>query len=92
MTVLRLWSDFHGRTPIDVFMYEPFLFAQEYIVARWEKVGEGLKTPVVRRETLIATKRSGARPQDLADIAELVRRAHAPHRGAATNLQSVFVR
>ena len=71
MTVLRLWSDFHGRTPIDVFVYEPFLFAQEYTVARWEKVGEELKTPVVRRETLIAMKRSAARPQDLADIAEL---------------------
>ena len=69
--VLRLWSDFHGRTPIAVFVYEPFLFAQEYIVARWEKVGEGLKTPVVRRETLIAMKRSAVRPQDLADIAEL---------------------
>jgi len=58
MTVLRLWSDFHGRTPIDVFVYEPFLFAQEYPVARWEKVGEELKTPIVRRETLIAMKRS----------------------------------
>jgi len=71
MTVLRLWSDFHGRTPIYIFVYEPFLFAQEYPVARWEKVGEDLKTPVVRRETLIAMKRSAARPQDLADIAEL---------------------
>ena len=27
MTVLRLWSDFHGRTPLGVFVYEPFLFA-----------------------------------------------------------------
>ena len=40
-------------------------------MARWEKVGEELKTPIVRRETLIAMKRSAARPQDLADIAEL---------------------
>jgi len=71
MTVLRLWSDFHGRTPIDVFVHEPFLFAQEYTVARWEKVAEDLQTPVVRRETLIAMERSAARPQDLADIAEL---------------------
>jgi len=71
MTVLRLWSDFHGRTPIDIFVYEPFHFAQEYTVARWEQIGDELKTPVVRRETLIAMKRSAARPQDLADIAEL---------------------
>jgi len=34
-------------------------------------MGESWKTPVVRRETLIAMKRSAARPQDLADIAEL---------------------
>ena len=67
----QAWSDFHGRTPIDVFVYEPFLFAQEYTAARWQKVGEELKTPGVRRETLIAMKRSAARPQDLADIAEL---------------------
>ncbi len=40
-------------------------------MARWDKVGEGLKTPIVRRETLIAMKRLAARPQDLADIAEL---------------------
>ena len=48
MAVLRLWSDFHGRTPIDVFVYEPFLFAQEYTVARWEKVGKP-RLSVVKR-------------------------------------------
>ena len=29
MTVLRLWSDLHRRTPIDVFVCEPFNFAEE---------------------------------------------------------------
>jgi len=35
--------------------------------ANWRRA----EIPVVRRETLIAMKRSAARPQDLADIAEL---------------------
>jgi hypothetical protein len=71
MTVLRLWSELHRRTPIDVFAYEPFDFAEEYAAATWEKIDGELKTAVVRCETLIAMKRSAARPQDLADVAEL---------------------
>jgi len=30
MVVLKLWSDEHRRTPIDVFIYEPFDFEEEY--------------------------------------------------------------
>src|SRR5450755_3370721 len=30
MIVLKLWSDRHRRTPIDVFVYEPFDFEKEY--------------------------------------------------------------
>jgi len=30
MLVLRLWSDVHRRTPIDVFVYEPFDFQEEF--------------------------------------------------------------
>ena len=71
MTVLRLWSDLHRRTPLDVFVYEPFDFAEEYAAAKWEQIAAHLKAPVVRWETLIAMKRLAARPQDLADVAEL---------------------
>jgi predicted nucleotidyltransferase len=71
MTVLRLWSDLHRRTPVDVFVYEPFHFAEEYATAKWEEITKGVEAPVVRCETLIAMKRLAARPQDLADIAEL---------------------
>jgi hypothetical protein len=71
MTVLRLWSDLHRRTPVDVFVYEPFNFVQEYAAANWEEIATDLKAPVVRCETLIAMKRVAARPQDLADVAEL---------------------
>jgi len=73
MTVLRLWSDLHRRTPVYVFVYEPFGFAEEYKAAKREEVTKGVEALVVRCETLIAMKRLAARPQDLADIAELER-------------------
>lgn len=71
MVVLKLWSDAHRRTPIDVFIYEPFDFTQEYAAAFWEKVLGSLKAPIVRYETLLEMKRVAGRPQDLADIADL---------------------
>ena len=71
MTVLRLWSDLHRRTPVDVFVYEPFGFQEEYAAAKWVEVTTDVKAPVVRYETLIAMKHFAARPQDLADVAEL---------------------
>jgi hypothetical protein len=71
MTVLRLWSDLHRRTPVDVFVYEPFHFTEEYAAANWEEIAADLKAPVVRCETLMGMKRVAGRPQDLADVAEL---------------------
>jgi predicted nucleotidyltransferase len=71
MVVLKLWSDVHRRTPIDVFVYEPFDFAREYAAAKWEEVMGTIKAPVVGLAALMAMKRSAGRPQDLADIAEL---------------------
>lgn len=71
MVVLKLWSDAHRRTPVDVFIYEPFDFAQEFAAARWEPVAGDMLAPIVRYETLLELKRAAARPQDIADIAEL---------------------
>jgi hypothetical protein len=68
MTVLRLWSDLHRSTPVGVFVYEPFQFAEEYAAAKWEEIRADLKVPIVRCETLIAMKRLAGRPQDLADV------------------------
>jgi len=73
MIVLKLWSDSHQRTPIDVFIYEPFDFAAE-----WEKLAnlelcDGLRAPVVSLESLLRMKREAGRPQDLIDIEELTR-------------------
>ena len=68
MLVLKLWSDAHRRTPIDVFVYEPFDFADEWQRAPRFEWGEGLHVPVVSLPTLLAMKREAGRPQDLADI------------------------
>jgi predicted nucleotidyltransferase len=73
MIVLKLVSDVHRRTPVDVFVYEPFDFAQEYKLARIEKITGGQTVRIVRLETLLAMKRAAARPRDLADIADLER-------------------
>ena len=73
MTVLRLWSDLQRRTPVDVFVYEPFNFVEEYAAAKWEEISPHLKAPVIRCNTLLAMKRVAARPQDFADISELER-------------------
>src|SRR5437660_664453 len=47
MVVLKLWSDLHRRTPIDVFIYEPFDFQCEHGMAKWEVIMGDIKAPVV---------------------------------------------
>ncbi len=73
MVVLKLWSDVHRRTPIDVFVYEPFNFQQEYDAAYWVELSDHLKAPMVRYQTLLEMKRDAGRPQDIADVADLER-------------------
>ncbi len=71
MLVLKLWSDEHRWTPIDIFVYEPFDMDAEWASASRIEWTPGLKVPVVTKETLLKMKREAGRPQDLADIAEL---------------------
>lgn len=73
MIVLKLWSDAHRRTPIDIFVYEPFDFAAEWAVATPLEVAPGLSAPVVTLATLLEMKRAAGRPHDLIDIEELQR-------------------
>ena len=73
MIVLKLWSDSHRRTPIDIFIYEPFDFDREFPRALHVEVGHGVTAPVVSLETLLQMKREAGRPQDLVDIEELSR-------------------
>jgi len=73
MIVLKLWSDEHRRTPVDIFVYEPFDFALESEVASALEICPGLPAPVVSLSTLLQMKRVAGRPQDLIDIEELER-------------------
>lgn len=73
MIVLKLWSDEHRRTPIDVFVYEPFPFDREYAAAVQVELAPGLLAPIVSLNTLLQMKREAGRPQDLQDIKELTR-------------------
>lgn len=73
MIVLKLWSDHHRRTPVDIFVYEPFDFNHEIDAASALDICPGVSAPVVSLETLLAMKRAAARPQDLIDIEELQR-------------------
>ena len=71
MLVLKLWSDQHRRTPLDIFVYEPFDFEREYARARWEQISPTVRAPIVSYEALLAMKKEAAREKDLLDIAAL---------------------
>jgi len=73
MITLKLWSDKHRRTPVDIFIYEPFDFARELPKMRKEEIAPGIFAPVVSLKTLLAMKREAGRPKDLEDIEELNR-------------------
>ena len=73
MIVLKLWSDAHRRTPVDIFVYEPFDFAAEFSQAVRLEIYPGVLAPVVTLKTLLKMKRAAGRPQDLTDIEELQR-------------------
>ena len=71
MLVLKLWSEEHRRTPIDIFVYEPFDMRAELNRAVWVELSEEVRVPIVSLSALLAMKRTASRPQDLADIHEL---------------------
>jgi predicted nucleotidyltransferase len=73
MIVLKLWSDEHLRTPIDIFVYEPFAFSEEVSRVCHMEIGPGIIAPIVSLQTLLAMKREAGRPQDKIDIEELTR-------------------
>ncbi|MGL4401748.1 MAG: nucleotidyl transferase AbiEii/AbiGii toxin family protein [Luteolibacter sp.] len=73
MIVLKLWSDLHRRTPIDIFVYEPFEFAEEIQQLIRMDLSPGVSAPIVSLKTLLAMKREADRPQDHIDIEELQR-------------------
>jgi hypothetical protein len=73
MIVLKLWSDDHRRTPVDVFVYEPFDFSEEFEKACLSELQSGIFARIVSLEALIEMKLVAGRPHDLMDIEELRR-------------------
>lgn len=73
MIVLKLWSDDHRRTPVDVFVYEPFDFYKEFEKAYLSELQPGIFARIVSLEALIEMKLVANRPHDLMDVEELRR-------------------
>ena len=73
MIVLKLWSEAHVRTPIDVFVYEPFNFDEELKRATWEPVIGNVLAPVLACSSLVKMKYEAGRDKDLLDIQALAK-------------------
>ncbi len=70
MLVFSMRKPDPDSTPVDIFVEEPFPFAQEYAHAFWEELA-GIRAPVLRYDELIRLKLDSGRPNDLADIDQL---------------------
>lgn len=70
MVVFQMRNPDPRSTRLDIFVEEPFPFADELARAKWEELA-GIQAPVLRLERLLQMKRESGRPQDLADIAQL---------------------
>jgi hypothetical protein len=75
MVVLQLWSDDHLRTPVDIFVMEPFPFSEESARAIRQEIYPGIIAPFVSLPTLLAMKRGANRAKDRLDI-ENLRKLH----------------
>ncbi len=71
--VFHLVSDRHRETDVDVFVKEPFDFADEYEQAPRKEIAAGLIAPVACMETLIRMKDAAGRGKDVIDVAQLRR-------------------
>ena len=67
LTVFSFSSPNHPTTEIDVFVEEPFPFAEGWARASIADLGD-VRVPVASRADLIAMKRRAGRPQDLEDV------------------------
>jgi len=71
MIVFQMIGDDYRWEPIDVFIREPFPFAEARARAMWHEIGGGVSVPIVPLETLLEMKREAGRDQDRIDIKEL---------------------
>jgi hypothetical protein len=71
MQVLNFFSDQHPESSVDIFVYEPFDFQEEFAAAMVGEVLSGLSVRFVSIPTLIRMKEAAGRPRDLDDIQHL---------------------
>lgn len=69
MMVLKMWSDAHNETPLDIFVYEPFDFDAEYERALVQE--DEIPARFAAIPALIAMKQVADRAQDRIDIEKL---------------------
>jgi hypothetical protein len=69
---LRTWQHARAEFECAPFVTEPFDFSAEYERAIWKQLSTDVSVPIVGVKQLLDMKRAAARPQDLADIAELL--------------------
>jgi len=70
MLVFQVMDLNRPDTRLDIFVEEPFSFADEYIRAKWDEIA-GVRAPFLCYDELIRLKRASGRPKDLADVDEL---------------------
>lgn len=85
MIVLQLYSDSHRETPIDVFIREPFDFAEAYKERIVFPLVEDVSYPAVSYTYLKDLKLTANRPQDIADIERLDRIYERRHQRETTS-------
>jgi hypothetical protein len=71
MQVLQLWSNDHMETSVDIFVYEPFEFDDEYTNALIKPLNGSIDVRFVSIPTLIKMKEAAGREQDKIDIEHL---------------------
>ncbi len=71
MQVLQLWSNDHMETSVDIFVYEPFEFDDEYTNALIKPLYGSIDVRFVSIPTLIKMKEAAGRGQDKIDIEHL---------------------
>ncbi|MDR2214264.1 MAG: hypothetical protein LBE59_00295 [Nevskiaceae bacterium] len=71
MQVLNFFNDSFPGVSVDVFVYEPFDFSQEYEKALKGQVLPGINAAFVSIPTLISMKQAAARSKDMDDIQHL---------------------
>ncbi len=73
MKVLKLHSDAHRETPIDIFVSDPLGFDDAARRMQWFPLGDGVPLPVCGYADLVALKLQASRPKDLLDLQNLKR-------------------